>query len=229
MTITCKVYDFRPSGEAIAESAIMPPSMPSPIGHALAGVAVALAGASPRARQGFWRFLTRPLTVLAVALATLPDADLFLRGFHRSATHSLTATAFVTIVAIVVTGWVTRVRSRQSQSAGGSRQSIRAVVLVCAAAHASHLLTDWLGADFSQPSGIQLLWPFGEGWFTSGWDIFPQIERRDIFSAASIAINMKALIYELAIMGSIVAALWFWVDRSRSAVRIERLNDRHQA
>src|SRR5262245_36456949 len=101
-------------------------SMPSPIGHALAGVAVALAAAQPAPRQSFRRFLTRPLTMLAVALATLPDADLLLRGFHRTASHSLTATAFVTIVAIVVTGWVTR--SRQSavgsqQSAVGSQQS----------------------------------------------------------------------------------------------------------
>jgi membrane-bound metal-dependent hydrolase YbcI (DUF457 family) len=198
----------------MADSAIMRPSMPSPIGHAFAGVAVALAGTQPRTRQGFGRFLTRPLTLLAVALAVLPDADLLLRGFHRSVTHSLTATAMVTIVAIVVTAWVTL---RRRQSGVGSRQSsFLAVVLVCAAAHASHLLTDWLGADFSQPSGIQLLWPFSDGWFRSGWDVFPQIERRDIFSAASIAINLKALIYELAIMGSIVAALWFWRARSRS-------------
>ena len=221
----------------------MPPPMPSPVGHALAGVAVALAAAHPGTRQSFSRFLTRPWTLLAVALATLPDADLLLRGFHRTATHSLTATAFVTIVTIAVTGLVTRIRSRQSavgspQSGVISRQSGIAswpfpwvVVLVCAAAHGSHLLTDWLGADFSEPSGIQLLWPFSESWFRSGWDIFPQIERRDVLSAASMAINLKALLYELAIMGSIVTALWFWRERSRSPVRLERngLNDRHQA
>ena len=208
--------------------------MPSPVGHTLAGVAVALAAAHPSTRQSLNRFLTRPLTLLAIGLATLPDADLFLRGFHRTATHSLTATTLVTIVAIAVTGLVTR--SHQSavdshQSGVISRQSWWAVVLVCAAAHGSHLLTDWLGADFSEPSGIQLLWPFSDGWFRSGWDIFPQIERRDILSAASIAINLKALIYELVIMGSIVAALWFWRERSRSEVRLERrgLNDRPQA
>jgi membrane-bound metal-dependent hydrolase YbcI (DUF457 family) len=223
-------------------------------------MAVALAAAHPGPRQSFSRFLTRPLTLLAVALATLPDADLLLRGYHRTATHSLTATALVTIVAILVTALVTLLRSRQSavgrpqsavsrqsadrsqgsalasqqsigrQSGVGSHQSLW-VVVVCAAAHASHLLTDWLGADFSKPSGIQLLWPFSDGWFRSGWDIFPQIERRDVLSAASIAINLKALIYELAIMGSIVTALWFWRERSRSSVRFESggLNDRHQA
>src|SRR5262245_36777957 len=116
----------------MAESAIMHPSMPSPIGHALAGVAVALTVAHPSARQRFWRFLTRPLTLFAVALATLPDADLFVPGFHRTATHSLTATALVTIIAIAVTRWVIRsqqsaVGSRQSAVAVGSRQSQSAV------------------------------------------------------------------------------------------------------
>jgi hypothetical protein len=213
--------------------------MPSPVGHALAGVAVALAAADASSRQSFCRFLRRPLTLLAVALAALPDADLLLRGFHRTATHSLTATAFVTIVAIVVTGLVTRILSRQSggrQSGGPQpgdvrRPSLQAVVIACAAAHGSHLLTDWLGADFSEPSGIQLLWPFTDGWFRSGWDLFPQIERRHVLSAASIAINLKALVYELAIMGSIVTALWLWRERSRSAVRLEErgLDDQRQA
>src|SRR5262245_52918856 len=119
-------------------------SMPSPIGHALAGVAVSLVAGRSVGRAGFLSVLTRPLTLVAVAVATLPDIDLLLRGFHRTATHSLSATVLVTIVAIVVTGRVT------FKSPVGSQQSAVAsraawvgtpwlVAIVCAAAHASHL------------------------------------------------------------------------------------------
>jgi membrane-bound metal-dependent hydrolase YbcI (DUF457 family) len=209
----------------------MRPSMPSPVGHALAGVAVALVGERNRNLQRPLQFLTQPATLLCIALATLPDADLLVRGFHRTVTHSLGATALVTIVAIVVTAWVTRsgrgslVAGRGSLVVGRGasevgRRMVWVVILMCAAAHGSHLLTDWLGADYSTPSGIQLLWPFSDRYFRSGWDIFPQIERRRIFSAASIAINVKALTYEVLIMGTIVIALWFWRARSRSGAPV---------
>src|SRR5262245_59308723 len=89
----------------------MRPPMPSPIGHALAGVAVSIAAGPWAGRKRFLDILARPLTLLAIVLATLPDIDLLVRGFHRTATHSLSATVIVTIVAIVVTGLVTVKRS----------------------------------------------------------------------------------------------------------------------
>jgi membrane-bound metal-dependent hydrolase YbcI (DUF457 family) len=205
--------------------------MPSPVGHALAGIAVALAADDQAARRGLKWFLTRPLTVVAVVLATAPDADLALSGFHRTVTHSIGGTALVTIVAILVTGWVTRYavgRTKPApgsgqpavaspQTAVGSRPFAWGVVLVCMAAHATHLLTDWLGADFSQPAGIQLLWPFSGRWFISGWDVFPRIERRQIFSATSMAINAQAIIWEVVVVVPLIALLWVWrIRRSRA-------------
>lgn len=203
-------------------------SMPSPIGHVLAGVAVALAGDRQAAERGVWRFLTRPLTLACVALATLPDADLLVRGFHRGPTHSLGATILVTSVAIVVTGWVTRSGQSPvgSQSAVTGRQSTVAsrqtagrvawqVVFLCALAHASHLVTDWLGADVFDPSGIQALWPFSDGWYISGLDLFARVERRNPMSGPTMVANLLAVVRETAILGSLVIALW-WI-RSRSA------------
>ena len=182
--------------------------MPSPVGHALAGVAVALAGNRQPTPFTIRRFLLHPLTLWSVALAALPDADLLLPGFHRTVTHSVSTTIAVTIVTMVVTGWVTLRR----QSPVGSRKSPVAwgVVLTCAAAHASHILLDWLGADLSQPAGIQALWPWSDRWFISGWDVFPWIERRRMLSAASMAVNLYALVWELLLMGSVVGALWWW-------------------
>src|ERR1043165_5020586 len=107
--------------------------MPSPIGHSLAALAIrwigrpatAEADATPRAR------LLGPLSLACVAVAVLPDVDLLFYRWHRTVTHSLGATLLVMIIAAVVTGKVTgRIGWR--------------VVLVLGAAHASHVLLDWL-------------------------------------------------------------------------------------
>jgi len=92
--------------------------------------------------------------------------------------------------------------------------------LACTIAYASHLLMDWLGADPSQPAGIQALWPLSDRWFISGVNLFPYLERREMLSLTSILINLKAIAEEVAIMGPlvvIVAAL-----RARTAGRARR-------
>jgi membrane-bound metal-dependent hydrolase YbcI (DUF457 family) len=181
---------------------MMNPSMPSPIGHALAGIVVALAADRRSATDGAWRFLSRPITLGCVALATLPDADLLFTGAHRTATHSVGGTVLVIIVSIAVTGWVTRNMSGAPASAAWG------AVWILAAAHGSHLLTDWLGTDRSHPAGIQALWPFSDRWFISRWELFPRLERRDIFSPATIAINVRALFWELVLLGPMLVVLW---------------------
>src|SRR5579884_2398360 len=131
--------------------------MPSPIGHGLAGVAVVYAADFVDGRRSSPR-----LVALCAGLAMLPDADLLVAGAHRTATHSLTATAVIFIVAAAVTGQVTRWRT----------------ATLCAVAQASHLLLDWLGADNFAPRGIQLLWPWSDRWFISNLDVFRQTARR---------------------------------------------------
>jgi membrane-bound metal-dependent hydrolase YbcI (DUF457 family) len=192
--------------------------MPSPVGLALAGIAVALAGDRGRAPIDLRRFLTRPLTLGCVALAVVPDVDLLVPRFHRTATHSATATLVVTIVAVAVTG---RIRRKGSATADGPVGRIAwSVVSMCAAAHASHILLDWLGRDPSQPAGVQALWPFSGRWFISGLDLFPQEERRHIFTAASMVLNLNALRWELLLMGPVVAALWWLRQRPRQSTAV---------
>jgi membrane-bound metal-dependent hydrolase YbcI (DUF457 family) len=215
--------------------------MPSPIGHALAGVAVAWSAEQMPGSAGLKRPLPLGVTLSCVALAVLPDADLLYMPTHRTVTHSIGATILVTILAIAVTGKVTRLSTlrrapgrpepaRGALSGRGSTHSGAHVawglVLMCAAAHGSHLLLDWLGADPSVPLGIQALWPFSHRWFISGWDLFPSTERRHIFSAASIAINLKAAGWEIVIMGPIVLALGLWRRRgTRSCRNATRTDD----
>jgi membrane-bound metal-dependent hydrolase YbcI (DUF457 family) len=158
--------------------------MPSPIGHALAGAAIA-----PLAGRG----KAAAFVLACAALAALPDIDLLFPGFHRSVTHSVGATILVTIMAMAVTGWVTgRINWRVS--------------LVCGAAYGSHLLLDWLARDPNPPYGIQALWPFSQRWFISGWNIFPPTERDHLFSARAILINLRAIVQEVVILGPI--AVW---------------------
>jgi len=189
----------------IAESAMIGPRMPSPIGHALGGVAavwtVDLADPGPDA--------SGRLLLLYMALAAAPDLDLLVPGSHRMATHSLFAMLLVFMIAAGVTGQVT---PRRASRFGGQARWRDATL--CAAAYGSHLLLDWLGADNVPPRGIQLLWPVSGRWFISDLDIFRQTARQHFLTPAVMQQNAVAVAQELAIMAPIVALLW-WARRRR--------------
>jgi inner membrane protein len=182
--------------------------MPSPIGHALAGVAVAwtadivspllsqLASSSlsrgQTGRAGLTPIRGASLTTACALLAALPDLDLVSPGFHRTWTHSVTAVIIITIIAAAVTGQVTRWRT----------------AFVCGAAYASHLLLDWLGADRFPPYGIELFWPFSDRWYISGWDVFRQTARLHFFAPEIIRQNVLAVAQEVAILAPVLLVLW---------------------
>jgi membrane-bound metal-dependent hydrolase YbcI (DUF457 family) len=183
--------------------------MPSPIGHTLAGLTVGWlsdAGAVRPPRQTrSWKAALRaaftPLVLWCGAIAALPDADLLLPHGHRTATHSITATLIVFIIATVVTGKVTRATAVR-------------LALALAAAHATHLLLDWLGTDHNPPAGLQMFWPFDPDFYVSGWDIFPPVARGQI-STAMLIVNLRAGLWEIALVGPVAAAAWLF-RRSRA-------------
>jgi membrane-bound metal-dependent hydrolase YbcI (DUF457 family) len=181
--------------------------MPSPIGHALAGVAAAW-GADLVPGNRAWR--TAPpaaswyrragdgMTLTCVALAVAPDLDLAYSEYHRSVTHSVTAVAAVGLIAALVAR-----RMRRPSGAVGR------VAAMCAGAWATHLLLDWLGVDrLYFPYGIQLFWPFDRRWFISGLDIFAGTERHNILGAAAIKQNAAAIGREILLLLPIVLAVW---------------------
>ena len=186
----------------IAESAMIPASMPSPIGHALAGLAAAWAvDLVPGDRS--WRMAPvsaswfdragNGLTLACVGLGMAADLDL---GWitHRTVTHSIGAVTFAGIFGAAL--------------AANARRPIGRIALMCAAAYATHLLLDWLAVDLSQPRGIQALWPFRPEWFISDLDLFRQTERRHLLSAATMVKNSKAILQEVVMLGPLVAGLW---------------------
>lgn len=177
--------------------------MPSPIGHALAGIAVAwTVDLAPGDRSwrpvpgtGTWyQRAGGGLTLLCAGLAAAPDLDLLYPGHHRSFSHSISAVLCVGLVAAII--------------AANAKRPVVRVAIMCAAAYASHLLFDWLGVDQYPPYGLQLLWPFNGRWFISGLDIFRQTELRPLWSPQSIMTNTLAIAQEFAILGPIAIALW---------------------
>jgi len=143
-------------------------------------------------------------------LAAAPDLDLavphaLIDHFHRTATHSLTAVALVFIVSLVVTGKVTAGSGRLRQA------------LVFSGAWGTHLLMDWLGADPSVPSGIQLFWPFSPDFYMSGVTIFPAIER-NIQRSHFLVQNATAAVVEVAVgVPLVLLANWVSARRARPA------------
>lgn len=170
--------------------------MPSPVGHLLAGSAIALIAQRAASRP---RDVPRQM-ILCAALAALPDADLLIPATHRTITHSITSIPVIFILATLVTGWVT---GRSGWRLG----------LLCATAWASHIPLDWFGADLNPPSGIQLLWPVSDHWFISGIDLFASTERRGVLTPAAMITNARAAVQELVILGPVVVWLWLWRRR----------------
>src|SRR5215471_18984413 len=176
--------------------------MPSPIGHALAGVAVAWAvDLIPGDRA--WRTApdTAPwseragngLTLLCAGLGAAPDLDLAFAA-HRTMTHSLSAVVLVAVVAAAV--------------AASTRRPVARIALMCAGAYGSHLPMDWLGVDNYPPRGIQLLWPINHEWYISDADIFRQTARLRIFTRGPMMTNARAILQEIAMLGPTLVALW---------------------
>ena len=155
--------------------------MPSPIGHALGGIAVG----ALMSRRADWRVVG----ACAVA-AVFPDIDFLLPMQHRGPSHSLGAAA----LAFAASAVFLSMRS-------GGRDRLRTAAAV-ALAYASHVLLDWLGADSSTPHGVMALWPVSNAFYVSGLDVFNAVERRYWLSGFWTR-NALAVLRELLILGPI--------------------------
>jgi membrane-bound metal-dependent hydrolase YbcI (DUF457 family) len=176
--------------------------MPSPIGHALAGLAAAWAvdlvpgdrtWRTASADASWFRRAGNGLTLTCVGLGAAPDLDhLFVA--HRTVTHSIGAVAVVGIVAAML--------------AVNAHRPVARLTAMCALAYGTHLLLDWLGADEYPPRGLQLLWPFSREWLISNLDVFGQTARQELLTPPIILKNLRAIVQELAILGPAIIALW---------------------
>jgi membrane-bound metal-dependent hydrolase YbcI (DUF457 family) len=162
--------------------------VPSPIGHALAGMATGWA------MEGR---VTRSMTMLYAAIGVVPDLDLLV-GAHSTYTHSVGAVALAFAATLALT-----------------RFAKPRVALAVAAAWASHLLLDWLGSDTSPPIGIMMLWPFSREHYQSTLYVFAAISRRYWLPEQFVWANLRAAVREVVILGPLTA-ISLWLNRKRT-------------
>ena len=197
------LYRLSPLQAPLADSAVrllagvvkhcLNAGMPSPVGHALGGLAAgwltagALSRNPPAGRRVARSMPDVRRAALFMALGTAPDLDL-LAGSHSTYTHSIGAVLIVGLAALALT-----------------RQPLLSAA--CAAAWGSHVLFDWLGADSSLPLGIMALWPFTTDFYQSPITIFMAISRR-YWRPGFYAHNTTAVARELLILVPIVWIVW---------------------
>lgn len=168
--------------------------MPTPIGHALAGMA---AGAVPAAiGLARHRRTPAPLIIMYACLGMAPDLD-FLFAMHSSYTHSVGATLVAAFV-----------------SAASVRSGRLSLGMTAGAAYGSHLLLDWLGTDNVVPFGIMALWPFSESYYLAGTDWFVPV-CREYWRAACCWQLVQAVMRELAVLGPIAVVSILLAQRAR--------------
>jgi membrane-bound metal-dependent hydrolase YbcI (DUF457 family) len=169
--------------------------MPSPLGHGLAGLAAGWAVAPPLEGR---RARLIQASVFA-ALGAAPDLDL-LFGRHRYETHSLGAA----LIAGAVAAWL-----RWPIAATRAR-----IFWAACAAWATHPLLDMLAPDHWPPIGVMALWPFSRDFYITGVEIFLPIAR-EWRSAATLALDARAAVREVAILAPIAALVWWIRTRKR--------------
>jgi membrane-bound metal-dependent hydrolase YbcI (DUF457 family) len=169
--------------------------MPSPVGHALAGMAAGWLVAGVQAsrtdlslRPWRWPVLVQRQAARFATLGMLPDVD-FLFGTHSTYTHSIGA-ALVVGLAVLALGRPPRVRT----------------AVACAAAYGTHILLDWSGNDTTPPLGVMALWPFTDGFYQSSLHWFMAISRR-YWLLNFWTHNLTAVAREIAILGSFLVAV----------------------
>jgi membrane-bound metal-dependent hydrolase YbcI (DUF457 family) len=152
--------------------------VPSPIGHALAGVAIGWSVCPGECREaglsavsglrGLARRFRWPLGFAFAASAA--DLDLLV-NLHSRYTHSVGAVLLAWGVA-----WVACRRRGLRRPAAAS--------LAVALAYASHVVLDFLGSDTTPPFGIMALWPFSSEFYLAPVAVFMGISRKYWLAAA---------------------------------------------
>jgi membrane-bound metal-dependent hydrolase YbcI (DUF457 family) len=172
--------------------------VPSPLGHALAGLTVhTLASRTGEELHDVRR------AVVTVGAALAADLDLLLRfvdgrNHHGNETHSV---GCAILVALAAAALFSRLRWRRPFG----------LALAVGGAWVSHILLDYLNVDTHPPIGIMALWPFVPGWFKFPWPIFLDIGRT--LEWATVRHDLVAAAWEACLLGPLLGMTWRWRRR----------------
>jgi inner membrane protein len=181
--------------------------MPSPIGHAIAGIAGFLVMRKQVPDHQFrWLFIG------AIGIACLADVDvvpgLLLYAnptiFHHQAAHSLAAVGLIGLLTAVTALWFNLDPGRWSLWAGS--------------VYGSHVALDLLVADPTPPMGEQLLWPFSYNYVIAPVTPLPRFDYFDpmggIFRSLFSYHNFLAITQEILLLSPIACLAWYWASRN---------------
>jgi membrane-bound metal-dependent hydrolase YbcI (DUF457 family) len=174
--------------------------MPSPVAHALVGVATHV-GAAPRDR-----IAERRRAVVTVAAALAPDLDLVFKQFglavHQGASHGIGAAyiAGVTVwIFAAIRGWA----------------GARGLGIAAALGWTSHIGLDLLNRDTHPPIGLMALWPFDDGFYKVPWPLFLDIGRT--LEWRTLASNTVAVAWEVTVLAPLLVLVWRLRQRRAAA------------
>ena len=166
--------------------------MPSPIGHALAGLATHVATAPPD------QIASRGRALVTVAAAVAPDLDLAWKlvdgvNHHQAQGHSIG-------VGLAVAALVGTVASVRGVARPGG------LALAALLGWCSHLLLDFLNVDTNPPIGLMALWPFSDGYYKSPWSLFLDIGRT--LNWTTVRHDTLAMAWEVVVLCPVLVLAW---------------------
>ena len=172
--------------------------MPTPLGHALAGIAAGTACCGSRSLLGHWRDL-----LLFSLAGQIPDLD-FVPGiimgdpdlYHHGVSHS--------VGAALIAGGLFYLWGLHRKDA--LRWGLMGFFVVL-----SHVLIDALCTDTSPPSGVPLLWPFSQEYYLI-YPLFLDVWRSPL-ALGTLLHNLKAMALESALLGNLALGCILWRRR----------------
>lgn len=167
--------------------------MPSPVGHAIAGLTVHALAARDEAD-----LLSPRRLGLIVAAAIAPDLDLLLklvdgRNHHQQEMHSI---GFALLAGLAAAAWLQLRRWPHAGSLG----------LAVGLAWLSHVGLDYLNRDTNPPIGLMALWPLSDAYYKFPWPIFLDIGRTLTWEA--VRNNTLAAAWEAIVLLPVFSLVW---------------------
>jgi membrane-bound metal-dependent hydrolase YbcI (DUF457 family) len=166
--------------------------MPTPAGHLL-GAAAVYFGSTDRPLREDWG-----LAAACVGSSLFPDLDFAItplvgRSYHNYFTHSLGFAALFGVAVYFL--------ARELKRSAPLRDTA-----ILTAVYLSHILLDFLGKDTSPPIGVQLFWPFWDGFFKSPVIIFGDVWRGSLARLFGLH-NWMTMAWEVLVLMPVVILL----------------------